>query len=266
MLLSERALAWIALAAWLATLVSLWSIEAGGRAALAASGCPPQGARDQRLALKTPSSAEDILDVLGCEDSQALIDCDTAKGSCTRGRVAAETRRDSLFLVPSYGILTLTLFAWCGVRRMRRGRRRLTVMFSVGMLAVLVAVLADLSENGRVMESLRLATAEPDLLAIQRLLPYLAVSTTVKWLALAACCALLALTLDRAGLWVWVVRLIGLAAAGLLTIGVLGPLSFIEVGAICLFLFWSAAAVHAATLTLRDRRAESVNYKTTAGG
>lgn len=183
---------------------------------------------------------------------------DARKMACIRSGMAAQISADYL-LIPAYSGLNLALFLF--VRTLwiapSRERKSLTLL-ALGLLLAMAMLVGDVLEN-------RLLTAMIDrveLIPNERFTD-LRYAGDLKWGALAASALLLAL------LWksrssprlVWVLRLLGLAAAGLLITGLVRPdWEIVNWGVYTLSTFWLTALIHAVAVAVEPESIQTPDF------
>jgi hypothetical protein len=254
--------------AWVATLVAVWGLQNAGRRAVASANAAAPGAcklkdlEGRGLQLEMARTQDAALKILRDDENG-----DARKGACIRSGMAAQIRVDYL-LIPAYSGLTLALFffvraLWIVPSGERKSLTR--GLLVLGLLLALAMLVGDVLENrvltkmiDLVESGLRIpADRMPD-----ELFTALRYAGDVKWGALAASALLLAL-LWKSRLFprlVWVLRLLGLAAAALLVTGLvrsdweIGNWGIYTVSA-----FWLTALVHAVAIAVEPESIQTLD-------
>ncbi len=210
---SPKACAALVMIAWLATLVSFWGFGVAASKAIGENAsCSVADLEGKAVQLEMASTSADAL---------AILNGDPVKAECIRrGETAVVTYADSFFLV-CYSLLTLTFFLL--VRALSSGRSTLQrILLALGVLLALTMAIGDLVENLHLTEVIRLAGEKvPDGGEIDSKLPGLKAAAYVKMGALALSTVVLGALWPSRSRWVWVLRLLGFAAAALFILAML---------------------------------------------
>jgi hypothetical protein len=246
---SRKFCAALVIIAWLATLVSLWGMQdAGRRAVTSEKTCTSKDLRNLGLRLEMASSPDDAM---------GLLNRDPVKAACLRSGLAAQVRADRLFLI-AYSGLVLILFLFVRALWIAPPRERSSVgwgLLGVGLLLAAAMLAGDVIENRHLIQMIEQARSNQPLQAPA--FSRLVFAGGLKWGALAASALLLAVSWisQPSRRLVWVLRLLGVAAAALFIAGlVIHDWQIIGAGMAALSAFWLAALIHAVAVAIEPIR------------
>jgi hypothetical protein len=252
---SRKFCAALVIIAWVAALVAVWAMDDAGRRAVASAkkACTADDLKNLGLKLEMAGKPDVALEILAGGG-------DPAKAACLRAGAAAQVRADSLLFIPAYTGLVLALFLFVRSFWITPPRNRLRagwVLLAVGLLLVVAMVAGDFTENGYLLDLIRLAAQKKPMQ--EAAFSSLTLAGQIKWGALAASALVLAVfwTARSSRFLVWVPRISGIAAGALLLAGLkMHSVDLVsDYGLGALLAFWLAALVQAVAVaaeTMQD--------------
>lgn len=264
---SRKFCAALVIIAWGATLVSTWGLEDAGRRAVTPakasdlSACELRDLKGMGLQLEMAGPHDGALQVLRGDENS-----DARKAACIRSGIAAQIRADYL-LIPAYSGLTLALFLFVRALWMAPSGERKALawgLLALGLLLALAMLVGDVLENRQLTAMIDRVESDPRM--PDELFTALRYAGSVKWGALAASALLLALWW-KSRLFprlVWVLRLLGLAAAALLIAGLVrSDWEIVNYGVYTLSTFWLTALIHAVAIAVEPEAIQTLAPKGT---
>lgn len=227
-------------------MISLWGFGAVGSKAIGDDkSCSAKDLENNGIRLAITSKPNEVLEILNGDPTNP------ARAACIRrGETAMVVCADSFFLV-FYSLLTLALFLF--VRALSSGKPCLQgVLLNGGVFLALTMAIGDFVENRYLTELIQLAGQSlPPPERIAEKLPNLRVAAYIKMGALVLSAALLAALWPSRSRWLWVLKLLGFAAAAVLTYGMMsGEWKVISCGMYVFAAFWLAALIHATAVAV----------------